>query len=296
MPQFFFNKRLILLLISIILLVALIGFSIKGDRKITWPEQFVKDSTGVFQNIFHRPSQYFAGFFENMNEIKNTYEENKYLKSRLDQYAQLDSDLQDVKDENNKLREELGRQDSLRSYKPTPAVVIARNPDKWFEYITINKGSQAGIQQDSAVITSKGLVGKVKSVDQFTSTVQLLSAKDRKNLISAIVQGKDRKGSKVYGLIEGYDSKRKKLLLRHIGSDMKIEKGQDVVTSGTGGVFPKGLTIGKVSEVQPDSYGLTKMAYVEPSADFYDLENVSVAKRDVSTADAEALGKGDDNQ
>ncbi|MFY4774724.1 rod shape-determining protein MreC [Metabacillus sp. RGM 3146] len=293
MPQFFFNKRLILLLISIILLVALIGFSIKGDRKITWPEQFVKDSTGVFQNIFHRPAQYFSGFFGDMNDLKNTYDENKFLKSRLDQYAQLDSDLQDVKDENNKLREELNRKDSLRAYKPTPAVVIARNPDKWYEYITINKGSQQGISVDSAVITSKGLIGKIKSTDQFTSTVQLLSAQDRKNLISAIVQNKDGKGSKIYGLIEGYDNKSKKLLLRHIGTDMKIQKGQDVVTSGTGGVFPKGLSIGKVAEVQPDSYGLTKMAYVEPSADFYDLENISVVKRDVATADAESLGKED---
>ena len=80
MPHFFLNKRLILLLVSIIILVALIGFSLKDRQSLTWSEQFVKDSVGWVQSIFHQPAQYVAGFFENVQDIKNTYEENKILK------------------------------------------------------------------------------------------------------------------------------------------------------------------------------------------------------------------------
>jgi rod shape-determining protein MreC len=89
MPQFLLNKRLILLLVGVIILVALIGFSLKDERNLSWPEQFIKDTTGLVQSVFHRPAQYVAGFFENIQELKNTYKENEILRSQLNQYMQL---------------------------------------------------------------------------------------------------------------------------------------------------------------------------------------------------------------
>ena len=91
-----------------------------------------------------------------------------------------------------------------------------------------------------AVVTSQGLVGRVKSVSQFTSSVELLSSMSRTNRVSAIVQGQE----KIFGLIEGYD-KEKQLLFTKIGSDAPVEKDQLVVTSGLGDIFPKGLVIEK---------------------------------------------------
>lgn len=276
MPQFFLNKRLILLLVSIIVLVALIGFSLKEDRKLTWPEQFINDATGLFQTIFHRPAQYVAGLFENVHDLKNTYEENKLLKSRLDEYMQLEADLQHYKSENTKLREDLGVTTDLREYKPILATVISRDPDRWFENVRINKGEKDGIEANMAVVTSKGLIGKVKTVNPFTSTVQLLSSPDRKNRIAAVViQDKDE----AFGIIEGYDEKKGALVLRKLISKGTIEKGQRVETSGKGGIFPAGLLIGEVIDVEPDSYGLTKKAYIKPAAEFDNIENVWAAKR-----------------
>lgn len=116
------------------------------------------------------------------------------------------------------------------------------------------KGAQQGIKKDMAVVTSQGLVGRVKSVSQFTSSVELLSSMSRTNRVSAIVQGQE----KIFGLIEGYDKEKQLLLFTKIGSDAPVEKDQLVVTSGLGDIFPKGLVIGKIVEVQPDAYGLTK--------------------------------------
>jgi rod shape-determining protein MreC len=275
MPQFFLNKRLIILLVSMIILVSLIGFSLKERKELTWPEQFVKDTTGWVQTLVSRPANYIAGFFGNVNDLQNTYVENKELRSRLDELAQLKADVQTLTEENNELRDILDKKDSLSDYKQIQATVIGRNPDRWDELLIINKGSTDGIERDMAVITSTGLIGKVKSSRQFTSTIQLLSSTDATNRVSAEIVGSQT----YYGQIEGFDAVKEMLLLKKIPYEAKIEKGQLVQTSGMGGVFPSRLIIGTVEEVVPDEFGLPQTAFVKPGANFYDLEHVMVIER-----------------
>ncbi|WP_050615920.1 rod shape-determining protein MreC [Bacillus testis] len=273
MPQFFLNKKLIVLLISIIILVALIGFSLKEKENVSWPEQFVKDTAGFFQQIFHAPAQFIAGSFEDLRNLQKTYEENEKLKARLDEYVQLKGQVQELKNDNEELRAILDKKDDLSKYSPIHATVIGRNPDRWQENIQINKGTHHGVEKNMAVITSKGLIGKVKSTTSLHSTVQLVTSMDPKHRISAQVQiGKN----KAFGFIEGYDTKKKRLLLKKIDTDVKVKKGSVVTTSGLGLVFPKGLQIGTVESVKVDQYGLTQTAYVKPFADLGDIENVMV--------------------
>lgn len=96
-----------------------------------------------------------------------------------------------------------------------------------------------------------------------------------------------KKGSKGYGLIEGYDKKKQTLKMTILEPDEKreVKKGDLVETSGTGGVFPQGLTVGEVTDVESDAYGLTKIAYVKPAADLYDLDHVIVVNRSVATGE-----------
>nr|WP_263325561.1 rod shape-determining protein MreC [Neobacillus sp. Marseille-Q6967] len=290
MPQFFLNKRLIVLLVSIIILVALIGFSIREREKLTWPEQFIKDTAGWVQSLVSKPAHLVAGFFENLQDLQNTYEENKELKARLEQHVTLEAKVQELEKDNKELRDILGEKETLRDFEPLQATVIGRNPDRWHEMIIINKGKINGIKKNMAVVTAHGLIGKVKTVNQFSSTVQLLSAMDPKNRISAIVQG----DTNVFGLVEGYDKEKKALLVKAIPSGTEIKKGQNVITSGMGGVFPLGLQIGKVIEVTPDQYGLNQTALVEPGADFYDLENVIVIKRQMTQPELDEMGEGEE--
>lgn len=281
MPQFFLNKRLIILLVSIIILVALIGFSLREREKLSWPEQFVKDSTGWVQSLISRPVQYVAGFFENVGDLQDTYNENKELKSRVVDMVRLESEVYKLKKENEELRKILGKKESLRDSETIHAAVIGRNPDRWNEKIIINKGTSDKIGKNMAVITAEGLIGKIKTANDFTSTVQLLSAMDPKNRISVVTQGK----SEVYGFVEGYDEEKKLLKIKKIPYEAKVEKGQTVVTSGLGGVFPAGLLVGKVVEVEPDQYGLNQIALVKPGANFYDIGDVIVVKRLITEPD-----------
>ncbi|MEH7606684.1 rod shape-determining protein MreC [Priestia megaterium] len=284
MPQFFLNKRLVILLVSIIVLVALIGFSLNGRKNVTWPEQFVKDTVGLVQATFNEPAQFVAGFFQNVGDLKRTYEENEVLKARLDERMQLETKANALQQENKKLRAQLDKKTDLSQYNPIEATVIARNPDRWHEVIAIDKGTVHNVQENMAVMTPEGLIGKVKHASKFTSTVQLISSSDRTNRVSAKIQAK----KEVFGLIEGYDDKEQALVMRRIPFDADIKEKQKVVTSGLGqedGIFPSNLPIGVITKIEPDEYGLTKKAYIKPAADLYDLDNVVIAKRSAPAAE-----------
>ncbi|WP_327063192.1 rod shape-determining protein MreC [Jeotgalibacillus soli] len=282
------NKRLIVLLVSIILLVALIGFSLRERENISWPEQFAKDMVGFGQNIVSKPTGYTENVIENVQDLVNTYSENQKLKARLEQLALLETQVTDLQRDNEELRSIIGMEENLRSYNVVNATVIARNPDQWQETIIIDKGQVNGIETDMAVETSSGMIGRIKDTGQFTSTVELLSARNPNNRVSALIQSE----TNVFGLVEGYDIERKELMVKKIPFDQEVGIGSKVITSGLGGVFPKGLLIGEVTEVTPDEYGLTQTAFIKPSSNFYDIEHVMVIER-VATAQ-EAEGGEDD--
>ncbi|GGA85923.1 rod shape-determining protein MreC [Ornithinibacillus halotolerans] len=283
--SFFRKKKLFLLLIGIIILVVLIGFSLRDRSNLTTGEQFVHDIIGLAQNIISTPVKYVTGIISNIDDAKNTYTENQILREKLAQYKALIYEVQELKGENAELREIIDKSETIRSYNPIHATVTARSPERWIEQVTINKGSLAGVEENMAVITAEGMVGKVQSVSELTSTVQLLTGFDAFNRISATISKEDDKN--VFGLIEEYDAKSGSLLFRIIEeSEHNVEEGELVFSSGMGGVFPAGLLIGKVKEVIPDQYGLTRTALVEPAANMYEINNVIVVER--------KLGKGEE--
>lgn len=274
----FRKKRLFILLIGIIILVAMIGFSLRDRDNLSTPEQFLKDTVGWAQNIIHTPVNYVTTIFTNIEDIKNTYSENQLLREKLAQYKSLAYEVQELKKDNTELRETLKKTESIQDYNPIQATVMSRSPERWIEQVTINKGKQDGVKENMAVITAEGMVGKIQTVSQFTSTVKLLTGFDQFNRISATISQEDSKD--IFGLIEEFDDESNNLLFKIIEESNKdIKKGELVVSSGMGGVFPAGLPIGTVKEVKPDQYGLTRTALIEPAADMYEISNVIVVDR-----------------
>lgn len=293
--SFFRNKRLFIILIGIIVLVVLIGFSLNSRENLTAPEQFIQDSIGWMQNIIHAPIKQATDIFSNIEDIKNTYSENQLLKEKLSQYKGLIYDVQELKKENEVLRETLDKTETIRDFTPIQATVIARSPERWIEQVTINKGLQHGVDKNMAVITAEGMVGKIQTASQFTSTVQLLSGFDQFNRISAMISKEDDKN--VFGLVEEYNKEEDSLLFRIIEeSDKSVEEGDLVVSSGMGGVFPSGLPIGTVKEVVPDQYGLTNTALIKPAANLYDINHVIVVDRGIANDDEEQEDEQGDEQ
>lgn len=281
MPRFFANKKLILLLVGMIFLVALISFSLRDRYNATFPERIIKDTVGVAQRVVMVPTNYIVGIFSNIDALLNTYEENKRLKAQLEDFAVQQSALHDTKLENEKLRALIDKEESLKAYDPLQATVISRNPDQWEEKLILDKGSVHGVEKNMAVLTAGGLIGKIILVTSYTSEVELLYTNNPNYRVAAMVQGE----KEVYGLIEGYDEERNELIMKRIDSNFEVKEGATVISSGLGGIFPKGVLIGKVTKISTDDFGLTKMAYVKPAADFSIIEHVIIAKRSLTAID-----------
>lgn len=275
MPSFFLNKRLIVLLVAMITVVAVIGLTMKERPEPTWVEQFIRDSVGFVQSIVYKPARLVAGFFENIMDMKQIYTENQRLKANLQENVILLAKIKELEEENKRYKQLLDIESSLSDYQVRAAEIIMRSPDRWYQQVTINKGAKHGIKPNMAVMTPEGLVGRVKSVAQFSSVVELLTDPNRANHVSAVVQGNDL----IFGVIEGYDVEKEALYFQKIPIDAPLEEGQTVITSGLGGLYPRGIYIGEVIEVIPDEYGLTQTALVKPAANMYQLDKVFVVER-----------------
>lgn len=284
--SFFQRKRLFTILIGFIILVGLIGYSLSERDELSAVEQFFQDAVGWMQQVVHVPVEYTTTIITNIDDFKNVFVENQRLKEELAQYQQTLYEVQELRKENEELiaLNDKTEADSISDYEPIQASISARSSDQWFKQVTINKGKQDGVAKNMAVITGEGMIGKIQSASQFTSTVLLLNGFDRSNRISVNVNITDE-DEDASGFILGFDEEREALLLEFTEYDGDIPEGEFVFSSGLGGVFPKGLEIGEILEVTTDQYGLTQVAYIKPSADLYHLNHVIVLDRTMTTND-----------
>ncbi|AUM64142.1 rod shape-determining protein MreC [Brevibacillus laterosporus] len=179
--SFFGNRKLIIVLIGLVVLLVVMGYTAKDRMNLTWPEKFMKDTTSVVQGLFYRPAQAVSQFVHNVQDAYHVYEENRVLKASLDQYAQMSAELKAVKYENGQLRESLGTKQKLNDYNVIYSEVAARNSSQWNDVLVIGSGSKQGVKKDMAVMTSKGLIGRVKDVSNFSATVELLTSRESSN-------------------------------------------------------------------------------------------------------------------
>ena len=164
---------------------------------------------------------------------------------------------------------------SLNNFDYVNATVISRNREYWFNNLTINKGKKDGINIDMAVIDSNGLIGRISSVGDNTSTVKLITTNDTISKVSAVILSKQEK---VYGIINGYDSENN-LLHLIITDNIEIEKGALVETTGMGGIFPSNILIGTVYDTFKKNDGVTNIVRVKPSSNIEGERYVAVIER-----------------
>jgi rod shape-determining protein MreC len=135
----------------------------------------------------------------------------------------------------------------------------------------INRGTNDGLKKDMAVITSQGLVGNV--VEAFSSSAKVELILDPRSAVGTIVQ---RPESRVAGIVQGNKDDKMMARMVNIPRDADVVEGDQIVTSGFGGVYPKGLAVGIVDRIDNDEGGLLKYAILKPAVDFQKLEEVAV--------------------
>ena len=278
MSKFFKNNKLIVILCAIIVFIALIGVSLRSQSQSP-VEQYVGDSVAFGQKAVSYPVQFVTGSINNLFSNDGSKEQSKKLK-------QLEAENERLESENKKYKKELDIED-ISKFEPISSTVLSRNPDQWMNTLIINQGSKDGIQNNMAVMTSEGLVGRISKVNQFSSQVDLISTNKRANRLSVNIQHDSKN---VFGLIDHYDSKSEELVITDINNKDSIKKGDKVVTSGLADQLPSSIYIGEVSKVENDEYGLSKEVRVKTAANLSDLNHVYVAKRDPKTIPDDGSG------
>jgi len=209
--------------------------------------------------------------FTSVRGIGDLVDQNQLMSAELVHLRNEVRDLQLLETENCELRKQL--QFIERSpRKLISCEVIARDISGWWQTIRLSKGASEGVAPDMAVVTLDGLIGKIISGSSRTADVLLIS--DPSCKVSAQIV---RTGS--FGVLRGTGgsgSRRPVCAMEFINKNLTIQEGDEVVTSGLGGVFPKGLLIGYVERIYPDDTGLFQRADVLPKADLDVLDYVFV--------------------
>ena len=270
--------RYIILIVTVIfiILVAILSYSLKTNKQLSTFESIVKDVVVEIQKITYMPVKNFNTVISDYKSLKKVLEENKILKSNVDKIESLEAENNELKQEINDMKNELNIEHVLSDYDYLNATVVSRNASTWYNNLTIDKGSHNGIKEGMVVINSTGVIGKTTNVSTFSSDVKLITTTDTNNKISVTIQSN---GKKLTGLINGYGYKTKNLEIEGISNTDTVSVGDQVYTSGLGGVFPSGILIGKVKSITTDVYDLSKIINVEPSANFEDINYVTVLKR-----------------
>ncbi|MGQ9520919.1 MAG: rod shape-determining protein MreC [Candidatus Fervidibacter sp.] len=194
--------------------------------------RFISAISGFWANISSLPDQ--------ILKARKMSQELSQLQSKIAQLQAEQWRLRELIEENRRLRKLLGLADTL-SQPYITAEVIAIGGSNWFHTMVVNKGSNDGIKQGAPVICHKGLVGRVWEARTHYSIVLLIT--DRHNTVGVELTG--HKG--VYGIVKG--TGRRWCELVHLSRHVIPKESEVLVTSGLGGVFPKGIPVGKVISV-----------------------------------------------
>jgi len=230
--------------------------------------------------VFYKPAGYIAGFFEDISNLHALQEENEQLKIALAHYTRDKAHYNWIEQENVWLKDELNftlEQKEMYNYTWKIAQVISVNDDPLNRTVVVNIGAREGVKEGQAVHSAEGLVGVVSHVSNFTSTVKLLTAMDaldpNSNGIAVTAEGK---ANEVFGVIESYDKASGTFLMSRIEDPKALAVHDTIVSSGIGGVFPRGMIIGEVTDIQVGEYGLTYTATIKPAASFTDWKELFI--------------------
>ena len=261
---------LISLLIINLVIMAVDARDADGQQKIIriWTQTFASP----IQNASSKASGATAGFFQQIWNFRSTAAENEQLKQRM---SAMEAELYSARQaqaENERLQGLLNLKEQT-DIKSVPARVIARDPSVWFNTITINRGSTSGISVNMPVVTGGGIVGRVITVSPFAAQVMLIT--DEKAGAGGVVGQLGQSGA--LGSVRGRADLGVGIVeMRYVSGLEKVEVNDTVMTTGQDGIYPPGLTVGRVVGVTNGTATQAHQILIQPGAQLDHLEEVAV--------------------
>jgi rod shape-determining protein MreC len=237
---------------------------------------------GVFDRIVYgaaKPMQWslsegltgLRSIWEGYFGLIHMHRENRALRKQVQELEARITDYQELKAADKRLRRLLGFRNDVEL--PTVAAqVIGEDSTGWFHTLLIDKGQTHGIRGGMPVVVPDGIVGQTLECADRTSKVLLIV--DRNSAVDIMIQR-----SRTRGILEG-TGKRDICVLKYVTRTADAQEGDRVITSGLGGIYPKGLLVGRVISLHKEGYGLFQKIEVAPQVDFDRLEEVLVVLRE----------------
>lgn len=206
------------------------------------------------------------GFWDSYVALRGVKTENDGLRHRLQELEAQNARLMEISHENIRLRGILKIADETK-LQHVVGSVIGYDPSNWVQALSIDKGTRHGVREGMAVIGSTGVIGQVIAAAPLSSKVLLLT--DHVSGIDAIVQD-----SRARGIVEG--AGEGDCVWRFVTEPDEVKVGDRVITSGADGIYPKGLLVGIVTDVEEKGRGGSPVIRLRPSEDLKRLETVMV--------------------
>ena len=265
------NKKsgIIGIIITIIILILLVILTNTENSNLSYVENIANKLVNPIQNGLTYVKNKIHGnssFFTNINDLKTQNEE---LTKKNNELEETLRELETIKAENQTLKEYLNLTEKYKDYTTVVADVISRDISNYSKTIIINAGKNSGIHENMTVIASEGLVGYVISATDTTSKVQTIidSSSNTSSLLSS---------SRDSVVCKGMLKENKTLKSVYIPTEANVAQDDTVETSGLGGIYPKGIYIGKIAKVINTTNLDDRYALVETAVDFNKLETVLV--------------------
>ncbi len=263
------NNTLVIFIILIIITIFIMTIDYHGKMYFQWVESIGLKLFSPINRGISLVADNTKNYLKAMAEFKDVKEENKELKEKIEIAYRENAILKEKLITYDRLTKLLELKESF-SYEMISSLVIGREPGNWFNSIIIDKGTVDGVKKDMAVVTYRGLVGKVVSVDSNTAKVLLIL--DQRSAVGGMIQR-----SRDIGVVKGSESNY--CYMEYLSHDADIRINDIVITSGLGSVFPKGIVIGKIAGIKKESHDLFQIVIIRPEVDFTKLEEVFVVKK-----------------
>lgn len=254
---------------TIIILLLLIFLSNVEVNKLSYLESAASAIINPVQRVFidlRNKIQGNSAYFSNMESIMQENEDLRIKNSELETKLR---ELEMIKAENTKLQEYMNLTDKYSSYETIPAYVINRDVSNYSSTLILNVGTNDGIKENMTVIADKGLVGYVISTTENTCKVQVII--DSASTVSCTISTTDESI-----ICKGTLENDQVLRASYIPTSAELIQGDNVYTSGVGGIYPKGIIIGTIKEIITTSNITDRYAIVEPAVDFSKIDTVLI--------------------
>jgi rod shape-determining protein MreC len=227
--------------------------------------------------LIERPIASIGNFTKDFAALWQAKQENEELRTQVELLAIYQAKLQEAYRQIEALKQLTGIKLAADGYELVNATVIYRPYETFNNSISLNVGTKEGIAVDDAVISSKGLIGKVEAVTSDRCVVRLLTTENNNNKVTVKIQLSASQTAEA--IMERYDVDKEAFEVRLMTTGYAITEGMSVITSGLGGVFPSGILVGYVLQVVELDNAVGMTIYVTAAADFKNFDYVAVVKR-----------------